>query len=373
MAFGFATDELLGKVSSDVHSSVDRVKQTLATRTVAEIREVLSELWRSDHFKVEPPTVLAPITLSGRFPELEMINFELIGFRSILASRLRNVYHVGPIRDPESPADPISDPLYVGSKGEHTVEVLQREAARRVLDPLTGKTMLFSKALAAALKNLELADGAQIEDRGRERPGISMTPFHEKNDSSTSDDLSTELNAVGVGVSQVLPVVMQCLLAQPGDSLVIVEQPELHLHPRLEQTLADFFLACVRSGRQILIETHSEHLVNRLRLRIAEDMSDKVASLVKVVFAEQRDGVTTYREPGIDQYGNTEFGDAEQDWPEGFLDLTLDEARRLLKAANERKITEIEKKRAEIENQARNRQQRAHDDESLDDDDDEDF
>jgi predicted ATPase len=373
LAFGFATDELLEKVSSDVHSSIDRVKQTLASRTVVEIREVLSELWKSDHFKVEPPTVLAPITLSGRFPELEMINFELIGFRFVLASRLRNVYHVGPIRDPESPADPISDPLYVGSKGEHTVEVLQREAARRVLDPLTGKTMLFSKALAAALKNLELADGAQIEDRGRERPGISMTPFHEKNDSSTSDDLSTELNAVGVGVSQVLPVVMQCLLAQPGGSLVIVEQPELHLHPRLEQTLADFFLACVRSGRQILIETHSEHLVNRLRLRIAEDMSDEVASLVKVVFAEQRDGVTTYREPGIDQYGNTEFGDAEQDWPEGFLDLTLDEARRLLKAANERKITEIEKKRAEIESQARNRQQRAHDDESLEDDEDEDF
>jgi predicted ATPase len=200
-----------------------------------------------------------------------------------------------------------------------------------------------------------------------------MTPFHEKSDPFNSDELSAELNAVGVGVSQVLPVVMQCLLAQPGDSMVIVEQPELHLHPRLEQTLADFFLACVRSGRQILIETHSEHLVNRLRLRIAEDMSDEVSSLVKVVFAEQRDGVTSYREPGIDQYGNTEFGDADQDWPEGFLDLTLDEARRLLKAANERKISEIERKRAEIENHARNRQRGVNIDESVDDDDDDDF
>jgi len=373
LTFGFSIDDVLHKVSSDLHRNLEHVKRYIASSSVAEIRQILSELWTADHFKVESPTVLVPITISGRFGDLDTINFDLISFRKQLAYRLRNVYHVGPIRDPESPADPISDPLYVGSKGEHTVEVLQREAARRVLDPLTGKTMLFSKALAAALKNLELADGAQIEDRGRERPGISMTPFHEKNDSSTSDDLSTELNAVGVGVSQVLPVVMQCLLAQPGGSLVIVEQPELHLHPRLEQTLADFFLACVRSGRQILIETHSEHLVNRLRLRIAEDMSDEVASLVKVVFAEQRDGVTTYREPGIDQYGNTEFGDAEQDWPEGFLDLTLDEARRLLKAANERKITEIEKKRAEIESQARNRQQRAHDDESLEDDEDEDF
>jgi predicted ATPase len=373
LAFCFTTDEILERVSSDLHRRMDAVKRSLASSSVADIRELLSELWKSDHFNVDPPTVLVPVTLSGRYPELEIINFELMGFRLRLRSQLSNVYHVGPIRDPESPADPISDPLYVGSKGEHTVEVLQREASRRVLDPLTGKTMLFSKALAAALKNLELADGAQIEDRGRERPGISMTPFHEKSDPFNSDELSAELNAVGVGVSQVLPVVMQCLLAQPGDSMVIVEQPELHLHPRLEQTLADFFLACVRSGRQILIETHSEHLVNRLRLRIAEDMSDEVSSLVKVVFAEQRDGVTSYREPGIDQYGNTEFGDADQDWPEGFLDLTLDEARRLLKAANERKISEIERKRAEIENHARNRQRGVNIDESVDDDDDDDF
>jgi predicted ATPase len=373
LAFCFTTDEILERVSSDLDRRMDAVKRSLASSSVVDIRELLSELWKSDHFNVDPPTVLVPVTLSGRYPELEIINFELMGFRLRLRSQLSNVYHVGPIRDPESPADPISDPLYVGSKGEHTVEVLQREASRRVLDPLTGKTMLFSKALAAALKNLELADGAQIEDRGRERPGISMTPFHEKSDPFNSDELSAELNAVGVGVSQVLPVVMQCLLAQPGDSMVIVEQPELHLHPRLEQTLADFFLACVRSGRQILIETHSEHLVNRLRLRIAEDMSDEVSSLVKVVFAEQRDGVTSYREPGIDQYGNTEFGDADQDWPEGFLDLTLDEARRLLKAANERKISEIERKRAEIENHARNRQRGVNIDESIDDDDDDDF
>lgn len=338
-----------------------------------QIREILFGLWRGKHFATEPPTVLVPVTLGGRFDELNTINHDLIMYQHQLAARLRNVYHVGPIRDPESPADPIADPLYVGSKGEHTVEVLQREASRRVLDPLTGKMMLFSKALAAALRNLELADNAQIEDRGRERPGISMSPFHEQADEGEHDETSTELNAVGVGVSQVLPVVMQCLLAQPGKSMVIVEQPELHLHPRLEQTLADFFLACVRSGRQILIETHSEHLVNRLRLRIAEDMSDNVAKLVKVVFAEQRNGITSYREPAIDQYGNTEFGDSDQDWPEGFLDLTLDEARRLLNAANERRIAQIEKKRSEIEVRASQRRIAAQNEEFDDDDDDEDF
>lgn len=354
-AFAFSIDDVLQKVSSDAHFRIDRLKALLAATDVGTMRSLLWDVWRGRHFTVEPPTVLVPVGLGGRYPDLPRVNYEMLMYRSSLADVFRNVYHVGPIRDPESMADPISDPLYVGSKGEHTMEVLQRENTRRVMDPLTGQNMPFAKALASALRNLQLADDARIEDRGRERPGISMTPYHEDGDGRSSENESAELNAVGVGVSQVLPVVMQCLLAQPGQSLVIVEQPELHLHPRLEQTLADFFLACVRSGRQIIIETHSEHLVNRLRLRIAEDMTDEVSSLVKVVFAEQRDGVTTYREPSIDNYGSAQTGESAEDWPEGFLDLTLDEARRLLQAANERRIREIEARRAAIEDRHRNR------------------
>lgn len=355
LAFAFSIDDVLEKVSSNAHFRIDRLKALLATTDVGTMRSLLWDVWRGRHFTVEPPTVLVPVGLGGRYPDLSGVNYEMLRYRTNLADVFRNVYHVGPIRDPESVADPISDPLYVGSKGEHTMEVLQRENTRRVMDPLTGQNMPFAKALASTLRNLQLADDARIEDRGRERPGISMTPYHEQGAASSSEDESAELNAVGVGVSQVLPVVMQCLLAQPGQSLVIVEQPELHLHPRLEQTLADFFLACVRSGRQIIIETHSEHLVNRLRLRIAEDMTDEVAGLVKVVFAEQRDGVTTYREPSIDNYGSAQTGESAEDWPEGFLDLTLDEARRLLQAANERRIREIETQRARIEDRYRNR------------------
>lgn len=355
LAFAFSVDDVLEEVSSNAHFRIDRLKALLAATDVGTMRSLLWDVWRGRHFTVAPPTVLVPVGLGGRYPDLVGVNREMLRYRSNLANVFRNVYHVGPIRDPESMADPISDPLYVGSRGEHTMEVLQRENTRRVVEPFTGQNMPFAKALASTLRILQLADDARIEDRGRERPGISMTPFHEHGGAPSSEDESAELNAVGVGVSQVLPVVMQCLLARPGQSLVIVEQPELHLHPRLEQTLADFFLACVRSGRQIIIETHSEHLVNRLRLRIAEDMTDEVAGLVKVVFAEQRDGVTTYREPSIDNYGSAQTGESAEDWPEGFLDLTLDEARRLLQAANERRIREIETQRARIEDRYRNR------------------
>ena len=120
-------------------------------------------------------------------------------------------------------------------------------------------------------------------------------------------------------------MVLLCLLAKPG-TLVILEQPELHLHPRLQQDLADFLLACVETGRQLVIESHSEHLVNRLRRRVAADDTDETRDLVKLVFAESNEGITTYRESKINPYGGL-----DDDWPDGFLDLGARESRALIK------------------------------------------
>jgi len=77
------------------------------------------------------------------------------------------------------------------------------------------------------------------------------------------------LTDMGYGASQVLPVLIQAVLAQPGDTL-IVEQPELHLHPRAQVDLTDLFIVMARQGTNFLIETHSEHLLLRLRRCIAE-------------------------------------------------------------------------------------------------------
>lgn len=77
------------------------------------------------------------------------------------------------------------------------------------------------------------------------------------------------LKDVGFGTSQVLPVVVQSVLAQK-DTLVIIEQPELHLHPSAQAVLADLFIKKTREGARFLIETHSEHILLRLQRRIAE-------------------------------------------------------------------------------------------------------
>ncbi|GHU70257.1 hypothetical protein FACS189450_04410 [Spirochaetia bacterium] len=119
---------------------------------------------------------------------------------------------------------------------------------------------------------------------------------------------------VGVGVSQVVPIVVMCILAPKG-STVIVEQPELHLHPKMQSRLADFFIAVSLSGRQCLLETHSEHIVNQLCYRYASMANDDILKdLTKIYFTEKHDGVSFMRSIEIDKYG------ALSDWPEDFFD-----------------------------------------------------
>jgi hypothetical protein len=91
----------------------------------------------------------------------------------------------------------------------------------------------------------------------------------------TQPDLSLELDMpdVGFGVSQVLPVFVKALLSA-DDSITLIEQPEIHLHPRMQAELADFFIEVCKETpnrrRAFIIETHSAYFLNRIRRRLAE-------------------------------------------------------------------------------------------------------
>jgi predicted ATPase len=86
--------------------------------------------------------------------------------------------------------------------------------------------------------------------------------------------LNLDITDVGFGISQILPVIVQGFLSREN-SLTIIEQPEIHLHPKMQAELADLFIDVIYSNNKIvnkrlLIETHSEYLLKRLRRRIAE-------------------------------------------------------------------------------------------------------
>ncbi|MCY3850997.1 MAG: AAA family ATPase [Acidimicrobiaceae bacterium] len=234
--------------------------------------------------------------------------------------------YLGPIRKaPQYRHDRGSEYTDIGNDGRYTAEVLYRYSDLLVNVPLPdgqNREIQLGTALNSWLEWFGLADGASAEDQGRHEIGLKVRP--------EGTEHEVDLTAVGVGVSQALPIILACLLTAPGDfagDVLVLEQPELHLHPALQQRMADFFLLFVKSGRQILVETHSEHLVNRLRTQVAADDTNRIGELVELLFAEQSGGITSYRDSRINEYGGV-----SEDWPDGFLDLSAKSAQDLVRA-----------------------------------------
>lgn len=150
----------------------------------------------------------------------------------------------------------------------------------------------------------------------------SIGPIRKRAQLMDSAGLTLHPQDVGVGISQVLPVVVA---AQDGSaSLVCIEQPELHIHPAIQVGLGDLFIdGVVDQGLSFLIETHSEHLILRLLRRIRENTestskgTDQPMSpaLIGVYCLSKRDGAVT-----IDEIPVTKDGDFAKPWPQGFFD-----------------------------------------------------
>ena len=124
-----------------------------------------------------------------------------------------------------------------------------------------------------------------------------------------------------------LPILLVCLLADT-DSTLVFEQPELHLHPRVQTLLGDFFLSIALCNKQCVVETHSEYFIDRLRFRIAAaSPENELNSQAKIYFVEKSSRASSFREVVINEYG------AISDWPDGFFDQSQQQAEEILRAA----------------------------------------
>jgi len=144
------------------------------------------------------------------------------------------------------------------------------------------------------------------------------------------------ITEVGFGVSQILPIITLGLLS-PTDSILIFEQPEIHLHPRAQAGLAEFLLCLARTGRRILVETHSDHLINRLRRRAAEDETDTFGAMVNILFVTPP--TTDGEGAKIERARINKYGDIEN-WPPSFLADAAQDARAIMLAGSNKRIRE---------------------------------
>lgn len=261
-----------------------------------------------------------------------------LGKASNLASSYLSagIRYLGPLRDePRAsyPDSPEGDDSYVGPKGEFTASVLQRHGDRKVSVPTpqpdgTIRTPRRPIQLITAVNRwaeyLDIGESFSVSDQGRF--GIQM----EVRQKDVDGDL--DLTSVGTGVSQLLPVIVMCLQAPVG-TLLLIEQPELHLNPRVQQRLTDFLLEIAQSGRHLVVETHSEYLISRLRRRVAEDLDDDLQDTIGIYFAKRVDGATTYEPVKTNEYGGVE------EWPENFFDQATEEEHAILSAAVRKRRT----------------------------------
>jgi predicted ATPase len=245
----------------------------------------------------------------------------------------KSVKYLSPFRDEPTPLYSLAaqaDPADIGLKGEMAVTALNINRDKQInyipsasfySSPFDTSQVrqTLEKAVTDWLKYLGVAEDAKSIDMGMSGHVLKV--------SLSKGDPYRDLAHVGVGVSQVLPILVMSLLAE-NNSTLIFEHPEIHLHPMIQTRLADFFLSLALSGKQCLIETHSEFLINRIRNRVAaEEEDNRVVKNLKLYFVQKTDGASSFREVKCNEYG------AIPDWPKGFFDQTHSELASILRFA----------------------------------------
>ena len=174
------------------------------------------------------------------------------------------------------------------------------------------------------LKELNLVHSFQVEPIAKEGGNIYRVKVQRHPNSP-----SVLITDVGFGVSQILPAIVLCYYAPEG-SIIILEQPEIHLHPAVQAGLADVFIDAIKTRNiQIVFESHSEHLLKRLQRRIAEAKIDPKETAL--YFCESDNGSSKLTELNLDLFGTI------RNWPKDFFGDQFGEMAETTKAAIKRK------------------------------------
>lgn len=248
----------------------------------------------------------------------------LIGPGRLVRDWLKNLRYIGPLR-----ARPPREGIPEAEKGDwaeglaawKTLGSASEEESNAVSDWLSRNDRL-NTGYRLTGKRVEATDN-QLGSNGRDSILRTLLNNSLAGDQITMEDVVSGLNLntheVGVGLSQVIPVVVASLLSP--NALVSIEQPELHIHPAMQVALGDLFIdGALKRGTQFIIETHSEHLILRLLRRIREacEQVSPAPGLkpddVAVIWVERKaEGVEMTRLP-ID-----ETGEFTKPWPKGFF------------------------------------------------------
>lgn len=228
----------------------------------------------------------------------------------------RSIRYLGPLR--EYPRQRYA------WQGKHSPDVGQH-GEDMVTALFSGRIQLRSldEHIPKWLQRLDLIDSYRLNPIPNTETGYEFLVRKYK------DGPEVRLTDVGFGVSQVLPVLVLCYYVPEG-SILILEQPEAHLHPKVQSELADLLIEVVKNRQlQIILESHSEHLILRLMRRIAEEQIS--ADDTAFYFCEMNEGVSEIERLNVDDYGNI------TNWPQNFFGDQMGDLAAKTKAEMKRK------------------------------------
>jgi predicted ATPase len=257
-----------------------------------------------------------PDEVFGYYQNLGFLNQFVLAFEYLF----KHVAYLGPLREyphrsylwtQDSPED-------VGRKGELAIPALLASAQKPISNGKGVRPTSIGERVSHWLKEMKLIDSYELKPIAPHRHDYEMKV--KKNPVSPE----VFITDVGFGVSQVLPVVVLCY-HMPEGSIILLEQPEIHLHPSVQAALADLFIEVVsRRDIQIILESHSEHLLRRIQRRIAERSID--SGQVSLYFCKMEKDASNLEKLQMDEFGNI------SNWPPDFFGDELGDSYALLQA-----------------------------------------
>lgn len=278
-----------------------------------------------------PRRLSSPVKCYG-FSDQVFAYYQNVGFLGDLQlafeELLTHTYYLGPLR--EYPRRQYvwagGQPSDMGRRGERTIDALLASRARGddIARGPRKRRRSLEWVVASWLKGLGLIHSFEV------RPISERSNLYQVWVRKTPRSAEVFITDVGFGVSQILPVLALCYYVPEG-STVILEQPEIHLHPSVQAGLADVLIDAVKTRRvQLLLESHSEHLLRRLQRRIAEGALD--ASEVALYFCTMANADSKLDPLNVDPYGNI------SNWPADFFGDELGELAAMVTAGIDRQL-----------------------------------
>lgn len=258
---------------------------------------------RSLNLSVAEPRQNLPAELQGTGSAFTYLSADRLGPRDVFAVSARDAASVG-----------------VGEQGQFLAQVLVQhendQVPERLRHPDTEEGGVIT--FRAQVERWATAIIRPLQVTVNWPAGLSLSVIRYQEPGLLADGIRPP--NMGFGVSYALPVIVAGLLASPG-SLLIVENPEAHLHPAGQSRMGRFLGRIAGTGAQVFVETHSDHVINGIRLAVAEDRVLSSESVIFHYFAEGDPITIRVNEKG----GITE-------WPLGFFDQLDDDLGRLARA-----------------------------------------